>query len=194
MEKEKILMVIDVQNDFANGSLGSAQAVASIHGIVRRIGEYETKGRLICVTRDTHEEGYLETREGKYLPVEHCMIGTYGHELVPAVAEALEGYDDTNIMEFWKTSFADIDTVNKIREEAWRRTGKDPGKGKGLSFLLVGWCTDICVISNALVLKARFPEADIAVDADCCAGVTVSSHEAALAVMKSCQIDIIRKP
>lgn len=194
MEKEKILVVVDVQNDFANGSLGSVRAVATISGIVRRIGEYEAKGRLICVTRDTHEDGYLKTREGKYLPVEHCMVGTYGHELVHAVSEVLDGYDSRNILELWKPSFADIDVVNKIRAELWTRSGKDPGKGEGLSFLLVGWCTDICVISNALLLKARFPEADIAVDADCCAGVTANTHEAALTVMKSCQIDVIQKP
>ena len=165
----KTLIVVDMQNDFISGSLGSKEAQAIVPNVKKKIEEYEARGDAIVFTKDTHYNNYLETNEGKHLPVEHCIEGTYGWEissefdysLYPVVAKETFG----NI--YWQ-SFFDFEEVE-----------------------LVGLCTDICVVSNALILKAMYPEINITVDASCCAGVTPETHKAALTTMKMCQINVI---
>lgn len=165
---QKTLIVIDMQNDFIDGSLGTAEAAAIVDNVKAKIDEYKAAGNEIIFTRDTHCENYLDTPEGKKLPVVHCVKGTPGWEISQMLCT--EGCDIIDKPSFgwtkWnKRSFEEIE--------------------------LVGLCTDICVISNALILKAFFPEAEITVDASCCAGVTPETHNAALAAMKMCQINII---
>lgn len=172
----KILVVIDMQKDFVDGSLGTKEAQAIVQNVVQKIGQYETKD--VYATRDTHSEDYLETSEGKKLPVVHCVEGTAGWELNEEVAEALGSATIINKPTFGSIVLADLLQEENDREE--------------LAIELVGLCTDICVVSNALLLKASMPEVSISVDASCCAGVTPESHEAALTTMKMCQIDIIR--
>lgn len=171
----KILVVIDMQKDFIDGALGTKEAQAIVKNVVRKIGQYEAKD--IYATRDTHMENYLETSEGKHLPVPHCIEGTPGWELHEEIADALKGAVIINKPTFGSIVLADLLQEENDREE--------------LEIELVGLCTDICVVSNALLLKAAMPEIGISVDASCCAGVTPESHEAALTTMKMCQIEII---
>lgn len=170
----KILLVIDMQKDFINGSLGTKEAQAIVANVVKKIGQYDPKD--IYATRDTHTENYLETSEGKHLPVVHCVEGTEGWELHPDVAKALLGATIVNKPTFGSIVLADLLQEENDKEE--------------LEIELVGLCTDICVVSNALLLKAAMPGIRISVDASCCAGVTPKSHEAALTTMKMCQIEI----
>ncbi len=165
---KKTLIVIDMQNDFIDGSLGTAEAVAIVGNVKAKIDEYRQAGNEIIFTRDTHGEDYLNTPEGKKLPVVHCVKGTKGWEISDRLCtEGCEIID--------KPSFGYTE---------WSRYSFD-------EIELAGLCTDICVISNALILKAFFPEAEITVDASCCAGVTPDTHNAALAAMKMCQINVI---
>ncbi len=173
---KKILVVVDMQKDFVDGALGTAEAAAIVPNVVKKINEF--KG-LIFVTLDTHEADYLETAEGKKLPVKHCIKGTDGWKLNDAVAEALSKKQHSVIE---KPSFGSLDLPIEIDEAV----GDDD-----FSIELIGLCTDICVVSNALLLKASFYENDISVDASCCAGVTPASHEAALTTMRMCQINVI---
>ncbi len=173
---EKILIVVDMQNDFVDGALGTGEAVGIVDRVAAKIESFE--GRVFA-TLDTHEQNYLETAEGRKLPVAHCIRGTEGWRLNGKVQAALEkkGYKV-----FEKNTFGSLKlaaAVGEIAEE----------KG-GVALELVGLCTDICVVSNALLLKAYFPEAEIAVDSGCCAGVTPKSHEAALETMRMCQISV----
>lgn len=166
---KKTLIVIDMQNDFVTGALANPTAETIIPNIKKKIEEYERNGDKIIFTRDTHRSNYLETTEGKYLPVPHCIHGTWGWLVV----------DELNHPEYYhvnKTTFGypHWEYENDLEE-----------------IELVGTCTDICVISNALILKAQFPNANITVDASCCAGVTPESHQAALTTMKMCQINVI---
>ncbi len=170
----KILVVIDMQNDFIDGSLGTKEAEAIVDSVVHKIEQYETKD--IYATRDTHPENYLETSEGKHLPVIHCIEGTPGWELNEKIADALGGAVIVNKPTFGSIVLADLLQEENDKEE--------------LAIELVGLCTDICVVSNALLLKAAMPENQISVDASCCAGVTPESHEAALLTMQMCQIEI----
>ena len=172
----KLLVVVDMQNDFITGSLRTPEAVK----IVDRVAEIMENfpGKVIC-TRDTHGENYLETSEGKKLPVKHCIRGTEGHELCPKVSAAAEACG-AQLLD--KTTFGSRDLPRLVEELAG---------GALESIELVGLCTDICVISNALLLKAFFPETPIRVDASACAGVTPESHENALKAMAMCQIDLI---
>lgn len=172
---KNFLVVVDMQKDFVDGALGSKEAVAIVPNVVKKINEFEGD---IFVTYDTHFENYMDTNEGKNLPVEHCIKGTDGWKLNNEVANALAGKKYTEVE---KLTFGSVKLPELIKEAA----GDDE-----FSIELVGLCTDICVVSNALMLKANFPEMDIQVDASCCAGVTVESHEAALATMKMCQIGI----
>ena len=166
---KKTLIVIDMQNDFVTGSLGSKEAQAIVPNVKKKIGEYEANGYDVVFTRDTHQKDYLDTNEGKHLPVEHCIEGTNGWCILdelywephPIVDKPTFG----NL--YWK-EFFDFEEIE-----------------------LVGLCTDICVVSNALILKAMYPDANITVDASCCAGVTPESHQAALTTMKMCQINVI---
>jgi nicotinamidase/pyrazinamidase len=173
---QEILIVVDMQNDFVYGSLGTPEAQRIVDHVVEKIMQFE--GRVLF-TQDTHESDYLETQEGVRLPVEHCIRGTKGWELVPAI-EALR-LPDTPVIE--KPTFGSSELVSLLE----RLNEEEPIR----SITLVGLCTDICVISNALLIKAYFPEIPIAVDATCCAGVTVESHQRALDAMRVCQIDVI---
>lgn len=170
----KILVVIDMQKDFIDGSLGTKEAQAIVENVVKKIGTYDTKN--VYATRDTHQENYLETSEGKKLPVEHCIEGTDGWEINAEVAAALGDAVIVNKPTFGSIVLADLLQEENDREE--------------LEIELIGLCTDICVVSNALLLKAAMPEISISVDASCCAGVTPESHEAALTTMQMCQIAV----
>ena len=170
----KVLVVVDMQKDFVEGALGSAEAVAIVSNVVEKIKSFDG---YIFVTYDTHSEDYLNTSEGKKLPVPHCIKGTDGWELDSQVETALEGKDFVAVE---KPTFGSVNLPQLIRNRA----------GEEFSLELIGLCTDICVVSNALVLKANFPENEISVIADCCAGVTPEAHNAALQTMKSCQINI----
>ena len=167
MVMKKTLIVIDMQNDFIDGSLGTKEAQAIVGNVRQKIQEYQSAGDEIIFTRDTHGEDYLTTSEGKKLPVKHCIRDTYGWE----IADGL-----------------DIAECRHIDKPTFGWTKWDEFDFEKLE--LVGLCTDICVVSNALILKAYFPDIEITVDAACCAGVTPETHEAALATMKMCQICI----
>lgn len=167
----KVLVVVDMQKDFIDGALGTPEACAIVPHVIEKIKEYERDGGKIIFTKDTHLDDYLETREGRMLPVKHCIKGTEGHDIPP---EILRGH--TTVFE--KLTFGSLDLALYL---------------EGLDFdevELVGLCTDICVVSNALLIKARFPEREVTVDSSCCAGVTPATHDAALTTMKMCQIII----
>ena len=165
----KTLIVVDMQNDFIDGALGTKEAQAIVPNVKKKIEEYKARGDEIIFTRDTHFDGYLETNEGKHLPVKHCIRGTHGWQVSDDIGNGV-GYE----------------VIDKIT------FGYDGWDGFDFEEVeLVGLCTDICVVSNALILKAQFPKINITVDASCCAGVTPESHKAALTTMKMCQINVI---
>ncbi|HIY00502.1 MAG TPA: cysteine hydrolase [Candidatus Blautia faecipullorum] len=174
----KYLIIIDVQNDFVTGSLGTKEAQQMLPGLLKKAREFPGK---ILMTKDTHEENYLDTQEGKLLPVLHCMKNTEGWEF-PAEMEKIRLEKAAEVYE--KPCFGSLRLVEEIRRLY--------EKGEIESAELVGICTDICVASNALMLKSSLPELPIYVDAACCAGVDPRKHEAALEVMESCQI-IVRR-
>lgn len=170
------LIVIDMQNDFVSGPLGTPEARAIVPRVAEKISQYRHRANAdIFVTMDTHDDDYLTTGEGHRLPVPHCIDATPGWCLNPEIQDAL--YSDFKIR--YKNAFAEF---------GWDELLFAPSFEDRIE--LVGVCTDICVISNALVLRSMFPKATIAVDASCCAGTTPEAHEAALLVMKSCQIEI----
>lgn len=171
---QEILVVVDMQNDFVTGPLGTSEARAILPKVAEKVKAFP--GRVLF-TRDTHEENYLESREGRALPVPHCIRGTRGWEICPEL-EPLRKEEPVDKPTFGSTGLGEV-----LR--AADRYGEKIGK-----ITLVGVCTDICVISNALLLRAFLPEAEIAVDAACCAGVTPESHQTALRAMKACQIAI----
>lgn len=167
----KTLIVIDMQNDFIDGALGTKEAVAIVPNVKKKIEEYDAREDVIVFTRDTHFDDYLETNEGKHLPVKHCMMGSHGWEIANGLEQPYARYINKPTFGWtgWNLlAFEDDDEVE-----------------------IVGLCTDICVVSNALILKAMFPKINITVDASCCAGVTPESHKAALLTMKMCQINVI---
>jgi nicotinamidase-related amidase len=166
---KKTLIVVDMQNDFIDMALGTKEAVAIVPNVKAKIEAYLAAGDEIIYTRDTHAENYLETPEGKKLPVPHCIRGTKGWE----IAEGL-----------YAQGCRIIDKPN-FGWPHWDRENLEQVE-------LVGLCTDICVVSNALIIKAMFPDAEVSVDPRCCAGVTPQTHEAALATMKMCQIQILQ--
>lgn len=166
----KTLIVVDMQNDFIDGALGTEEAQSIVPNVKRKIEEYSARGDEIIFTRDTHSDGYLETNEGRHLPVIHCIEGTHGWQIANGLRANNRGYIYINKPTFgWKY---------------WNSHNFEEVE-------LVGLCTDICVVSNALILKAMFPEINITVDASCCAGVTPETHKAALQTMKMCQINVI---
>ncbi len=171
-----ILIVVDMQKDFVDGALGTEEAVAIVDNVVKKIEEFDGE---ILVTYDTHDEDYMETREGKYLPVPHCIKSTEGWMLDAKVKQALDVKGMARY--FYKPTFGSTELVEVFKEYDEKET----------DVTLIGLCTDICVVSNAMLLKAFYPEMNISVDASCCAGVTPESHKAALTVMKCCQINII---
>ena len=167
----RVLIVVDMQNDFVNGCLGSEDACRILPNVKEKISEYQKNGDTIIFTRDTHDENYLQSQEGKYLPVPHCIYGTDGWHIVDG-------------LEVEKSQYIDKPNFGWIHWDTKNFDDKD-------EIELIGVCTDICVVSNALILKAMYPETRIMVDASCCAGVTPESHRAALLTMKSCQIDVM---
>ncbi len=171
---QKFLVVVDMQKDFIDGALGTKEAQA----ILPRVAEYVKgfEGRVVY-TRDTHGEHYPDTREGKRLPVPHCIRGTEGWQIAPELDTAIAA----NIID--KPCFGSLELASYLVME----NEKEPIE----SVTFVGVCTDICVISNAMIVKSALPEIDVAVVAELCAGVTPESHENALAAMKMCQMDIV---
>lgn len=172
---KKILVVIDMQNDFIDGALGTAEAVGIVDKVVKKIRNYPAD--CIYATRDTHGEDYLETSEGRCLPVKHCIKGTMGWEIRKEVAQTMP-----QALVIDKPTFGSEELAQRLLEES---------KGEEIEIELVGLCTDICVVTNALLLKTKLPETKIKVDAACCAGVTPESHEAALLTMKMCQVEVV---
>ena len=169
------LIVVDMQKDFVDGALGTKEAVAIAPYVAEKIRRFDGE---IFATLDTHYENYMDTAEGKNLPVPHCIKGTDGWQLDKAVAAAL---DEKGYTPVEKITFGSVDLPERIKAVAGE---------EDFTIELVGLCTDICVVSNALLLKAHFPEVPIAADAAGCAGVTPQAHEAALATMVSCQIQV----
>lgn len=170
---QNVLVVVDMQNDFIDGALGTAEAVAIVPRVAERIRGFAGK---VIFTRDTHEENYLQTQEGRKLPVPHCIRGTEGWQ----ISEALEGWKNGICID--KPTFGSVEVGQLLKG----MHSADPIQ----KITFVGLCTDICVISNAMLVKAVLPEVEIAVAADCCAGVTPQSHVNALEAMKMCQITV----
>ena len=173
---KRILIVVDMQRDFVDGALGTPEAQAIVPAAAAKIRAFDGD---IYVTLDTHFDNYMNTSEGRHLPVPHCIRNTPGWRLNDEINAALAGRRYTVVE---KPSFGSLE-LPKLSAESM--TGDEE-----MSIDLIGLCTDICVVSNALMLKANFPEADIRVDAACCAGVTPEKHSAALETMRSCQIGI----
>ncbi|MGY3724908.1 Nicotinamidase-related amidase [Granulicatella balaenopterae] len=172
---QRILVVIDMQVDFVSGSLGSKEALGIIEQVTEKIQSYPKE--QVYATRDTHGPDYLSTMEGQKLPIIHCQKDTKGWEIYQSLADLVL---QQHI--FDKQTFGSVRLAQYMQELA----GKEP-----IELELVGLCTDICVVSNALLLKAYLPNTKIIVDASCCAGSTPEKHQAALDTMRSCQIDII---
>ena len=173
---KNVLIVVDMQKDFVDGSLGTKEAVAIVDAVVKKVNEFDGE---VIFTRDTHYGNYMDSQEGKYLPVVHCVKDTAGWEIVPELemirnAKNMQCYDKPT---FGCTALAE--DLKKFYEN-----------GEIESVELVGLCTDICVVSNALLIKAFMPELSVSVDSACCAGVTPVKHEAALETMRSCQIQV----
>ena len=165
MKNIKTLIVVDMQNDFIDGALGTKEAVAILENVKKKIRECYENGCQIIFTRDTHHENYLQTNEGRNLPVKHCIKGSSGWQ----IAEGLE---------VPKAIYIDKPTFGYVNWSEFELGDVE----------IIGLCTDICVVSNALIIKAIFPENNVYVDASCCAGVTPETHKASLETMKMCQV------
>ena len=174
LEKKDYLIVVDMQNDFITGVLGSAEAQAIVPAVVDLVKSFSPDN--IWFTRDTHYENYLNTAEGQHLPVEHCIKGSDGWHVIDEVKDAFGGA----LAYVNKETFGYSDWAKVL-----------PDANQIGSITLCGVCTDICVVSNVLIIKALYPEVPISVVANCCAGVTPEKHEAALETMRSCQINVI---
>lgn len=172
MNKNKLLVVVDMQNDFIDGALGSPAARSIVDKVCKKIDGWD--GRVLF-TMDTHYDDYLDTVEGLHIPVEHCINDTHGWELHPDIQERYSG----DSFRVYKDSFGSSELANVI------------------SFLdinevqFVGLCTDICVVSNALLVRSMCPGVKVSVDASCCAGTSKEAHDAALLVMEKCCVDIV---
>ena len=167
----KVLIVVDMQKDFVDGALGSAEAVAILPAVKALIESFDGE---VYFTRDTHFENYMSTEEGKHLPVPHCIKDTEGWQIVPA----LDALRTTQPID--KLTFGSKELIELLAD-----------KQDIESITLCGLCTDICVISNALLIKAYYPEIPLFVVANACAGVTPESHQNALDAMKMCQVEIV---
>ena len=178
----KVLVVIDMQKDFVDGALGSPEAQAIVPNVAAKVKEYaEMEEGLVVYTRDTHFADYADTREGRYLPVPHCIFETEGWDIVPEVLN-----DQAAAAIFNKDTFG----YSAIAEEiAYIVNGELDQKIDSIE--VCGLCTSICVISNALILKSHYPEIPLIVDSKCCACISKETHEAALLVMKTCQIEVV---
>ena len=185
----RVLVVVDVQNDFISGPLGSITAQSIIPHMRERIKEYADGDTLILFTKDTHDENYDKTIEGKHLLVSHCVRGTKGWSIVKEISSLADGYSNFLIYSDEEVIHSRIlkDTFGSVKlAEVLKKYEEDI-----TDITFMGFCTDICVISNVLLVKAYMPNTRIIVDASCCAGTTLDKHLAALEVMKSCHIDII---
>ena len=171
----KLLIVIDMQNDFIDAALGTKEAVSIVDAVKEKIRSYPAED--VIATMDTHGENYMDTQEGKYLPVPHCIRGTEGWKIRPDIEELLKG---AKIYE--KPTFGSVKMAADLKALSEREE---------IELELIGLCTDIYVASNALLLKAAMPEVKISVEPACCAGVTPEKHEAALETMRSCQIQVL---
>ncbi len=172
--KRKILVVVDMQNDFISGALGTKEAESIVKNVQTLMDEYANED--IYATKDTHTKDYLNTQEGKFLPVEHCIKGSYGWQF----DERLKRLCEVRVLE--KPVFGSLELVRVLQERA---------KEGPLSVTFAGVCTDICVVSNAILIKNNLPECEVFVKADACAGVSVETHNAALTTMKMCQIQVV---
>ena len=170
----KVLVVIDMQNDFIDGALGTPEACAIVPAVVDKIRNFDG---LVLATRDTHGADYLNTQEGRNLPVEHCIKGTKGWELNPEISALIKEAPID------KPTFGSCELGMRLKELAQHENIEN--------ITLIGVCTDICVISNAMIIKAFLPEVPVTVVKECCAGVTPESHLRALEAMRSCQIEIV---
>lgn len=170
-QDKKLLIVVDMQNDFIDGALGTKEAEEIVENVNKKISEYRNSNDIVVFTRDTHNEEYLDTSEGRNLPVKHCIKGTKGWQITSII-----DVSDDKIID--KPSFGSLELAEYVSNLEVN------------SIEIVGLCTDICVISNAMILKAKLPEINILVDSSCCAGVTKKSHQNALEAMKMCQIEI----
>ena len=181
----KILIIVDMQNDFIDGALGTKEAAAIVGDVANRIKN--SVGELITFTQDTHQENYLSTYEGKKLPVIHCIEGTEGWKINETIRNAWRSNKDTDIIHelpentFIKSVFGSVKLVEFLKSRVAEITEIE----------ILGVCTDICVISNAIMIKNTLPDVKISVNSACCAGVTPQSHTEALNVMKMCHIDVI---
>jgi len=179
---KKYLIVVDMQKDFVDGALGSPEAVSIVPAVIEKVEKFDGE---IIFTKDTHETDYLESSEGRMLPVEHCIRGTEGWQLIPE----LEEYCVRNRARVYeKPTFGCRKLARDLLEE---QLAADCAEKQIGSIELIGLCTDICVVSNALLIKAALPETEIRLDSACCAGVTPAKHEAALETMRSCQITVV---
>ena len=169
---KKLLVVVDMQNDFVSGSLGSKDAQDIVANVVEKVQDAKEEETDIIFTRDTHHENYLETQEGKKLPVVHCVKDTWGWQIIDELKDYAERVID-------KPSFGSMELAKFVEEHQYT------------DIEFVGLCTDICVVSNMMIVKAVLPEAEIVVDSQCCAGVTKESHQSALDTMRMCQAQII---
>ena len=196
MEKIKVVIVVDMQNDFIDGALGTPEAQAIVPLVAETIEQMADPNTVVIFTKDTHYDNYLDTQEGKNLPVRHCIKGTTGHSIVDEVfeayvsnfdkyADAYEVYPLTEVdpIRLEKITFGSVELQN-ILYDIHHRLGIE-------EITLMGVCTGICVLSNAILCKATLPEVPVNVVADCCACVTPESHKTALEAMKLCQINII---
>lgn len=181
----KILVVIDMQKDFTTGVLGNEECRAVMPHVMRRIERARKEGWKIICTQDIHDKNYLSTGEGRRLPVEHCIRGTEGAELITEIEELRTKWDDYHEVflpesPLEKNAFGSTELA-KVLE-----------KYQPEEIELIGVCTDICVISNAMILRSSYPDIELSVDASCCAGVTTASHDTALNSMEACQISVKR--
>lgn len=177
----KVLVIVDMQNDFITGALGSAEAIEARDNLCDWLRNNITKDDKVILTQDTHYDDYLDTQEGKNLPIIHCIYDSKGWMIDNKIFETI--YDINPYI-----SFVEKGTFGAINLDCYMPGFHD----KVDEIIFCGVCTDICVISNALIMKAHFPEKPISVIAKCCAGLTPEKHEAALSVMESCQIKIVR--
>ena len=188
-KRKKILMIIDMQNDFISGVLGTPEAQAIVPKVVEKIKDRNYD--LVIMTQDVHYDGYMNHREGRYLPVPHCIDNTWGWAISNDVVDALfDTIDSRQAICREKNNFAIEDNVKGLILEFIEAMND---QGENFEFEFVGLCTDICVVSNAFAIRQAFPEAEITIDASCCAGTTPEAHKAALMTMKSCQMNIINE-
>jgi nicotinamidase-related amidase len=177
---KNILIVVDMQNDFVCGRLGTAEAEAIVPAVVSKIRQYASRGDLVIFTKDTHGEDYLSTPEGKKLPIRHCIIDTGGYSLHSDIERECSEIDRKNRKVLHKPTFGTLEWGQYITD--------------GDNIELVGLCSDICVVSNALILKAMFPNCEISFDSSASAGTTPANHQAAIAILRACQVNITGEP